>query len=1290
MDLLPHPKVGSGGVGPLEIPFVADTPYGGSSFWDFPQGHGFGDRWITLPATRLAALAQSWLFFGTISEFLGRQLDYRDFRTFPRGVALDDRRHHEPSNVTLRPLIPLLDEWLRLRKQESTAGGTERTPSWRRPLHLYQLATFLDKVFHLAEDFEQLSQGHIFPIPAIVLSVKILCITLSGLCDQVRVETGKPPPMAWPRLSSRRPCADPLKSSLPSSQLLLDMFQQHGWCPFQVGKITSTYNYAVAYYMTRIFQRFSTKRSHRGCSETECVAGNITDLDTYQPMHSEPSCRCRHLSVRTDQIRDIILQGGIPLVRVKVSPRKRPSIRVVRMAPWKTPFVAFSHVWGDTGLGNPRANSLPKCQLSRLQDWADNSGITMNEVGDLDGVKRRKRRYFWIDSLCIPAGRPADEARIEAINKIPAVFQAAERVTVLDEAFLKISKASTEPCELSARLSVSPWSSRCWTYLEASLNSERLEVRCSDRSFNPFWDGHEQLRPPQKQSKFGTAATLFSRSVPKESLTSKPLLERIPRQGDATIHITRNLIGNTLLRPLTRELRSSFCIPAVKRRAAAGGLRIEKPDLCTAFMHAWEELSKRSTTIPEDKHIILATLLGFNTQPVQRLSDPEDRMAAILGNMDGVPLSLFLSNARSRRGTNNGNNQHHAWIPLSPSAKTRLATMASSQYTNLRSDPATGDLYFPNNRISRREMSTLIILPQMISGICDNVLDFRVQDPSDGLGRTYTVRSDHPVGLQSSPGKSDSYCLIMKRSSQAPSSSSNGKGEKTHGALFRIQKISALTSGPVLEKVIGATYGGGRSSSSLWKDSGFGPSDVGLLLNLRSEYNGPSMTVRVRYECHVTVEQDIDAPAEFDFGFDVGQDRDGNLEDCKLLEAASLPPKWQMVLGRDGPPAAELTSHSPSYIESTSSPPILTTFLLTALDGLVAAGSVSMAFAICFTLLPLHLLSPLSSIAIVLKLTLHVVSIIQLLLSDEDDNAEKSTIYDMLHLITVAVYTISRVVSAGSGAKLSILDKVFIFWSFIGHTVNILARVLVTRYFVVPHLWHEYLAGFDGGHLRHSHNTESSRFKAERAKSSLGRSRDILSPLSDIGSDDVPAAETFLIPPWDSNLYPLSRQQASYGRSEKHRHQDFPWESPYDNEPSGTYPSPMDVYHPDIHSSVTPGRNKSNLKESQGLGRISFPAWSRLSNLLSLGKIMPHFRNGLEMLSSPERGDRNKDTAGIFSIRRKMVRDKQKQKQQRRKLRTDSMVVELTDTEADIEYDGYDRSSWRSGSYLLAETRSGR
>ncbi|KAM7219903.1 hypothetical protein V8F06_004758 [Rhypophila decipiens] len=1229
MDLLPHPRSDSGGIGQLDVPCVADTPYSGSDFWDFPQTHGFGDRWITLPAPRLASLAQSWLFFGTISEFLGRQIDYREFKSFRRGFAFDDRGHPEGSNISSKSLIPLLEEWSGLRKQRSEITGMKAVTFWRHPLQsivptkdsrldnpnnlpgdsdLHQLAGFLDKVFDLAEDFEQLSQGHIYPIPVIILSVKVLCITLSGvLREQYQLENGNREPMSWPGTSFRGPGATSEASCLPTSQLLLDMFQQHGWCPFHVGKIMSTHNYAVVYYFTRLYRGFSADLSHRGCSETECTASNTRDFEAYRPTHTDPSCQCRHLSVQPDHIRDIILEGGIPLVRVNSSTRRRPSIKVVKMTPWTTPFVAFSHVWQNTSLGNSRANSLPKCQLSRLQTWAD-----FPEPQPLQTTSKRKQshhRYFWVDTLCIPAGDSTNEARIQAINNIPAILQTAERVVVLDKSFLETSIASAEPCELTARLSVSPWGSRCWTYLEASLGAEGLEVQCMDGTFRPDSMDDQQRQTadptPQNLSIVHITRTLIAKLAPFRASTPSDfslLRTQNLRDGPTTTTATEALIKNTLIQPLRRELQSPLQIKSVKRRTT-GTVAVESPDLCTIFIHAWNELSKRSTTLPQDKQIILATLLGFNTQPIQRMVDPQERMATILGNMDGLPISLFLSpNLNSQITNGSSSNQ---WIPPYPSPKTRLTSMKSSQYTNMRSDNLTGDLYFPNNRISRRAVSMLIIRPPEGSLAPGSSDEIRIRDRSDKREMIYTVKLTNHGCKSSSTDGSEAYCLLFRRISRRAQLSYEEPRVKETGSLFRIRRIVQGTSDPDPE-MEGQVYGRSASSLSLWKSTTslgvsaslptptgvqlefprgssiginktFGISDLSLLLSQQHQHYGPAMAVRVAYECPVTVTPDVkDTP--FNFGFSPDAESDGNHENSKLLDATPLPPNWQMVLERDGPPPPRLGSHLPSYQATMAIPPISTTFLLTAIEGLVAAGSVSMSLAICFTLLPLHMLSPLSSISVVLKLVLHSVSIIQLLLFDEDSPSQKtrharsllstlwnkSYVYDLLHLVIVAIYTVSRVTATGRGSKLNILDKSFIYWSFLGHTVNILARMLVTRYLVMPRLWSQYLASFDGvSEQTHSSGLQGPSMSSqpqplEKWKGGI----EVSSRRFGEVSDDDELASGLLVPPWE----PHSR-----------KHPVSPWDVNSHHRDETTYPYPMEVSRND----------HTNTPQRKGVYRVS-------------------------------------------------------------------------------------------------------
>ena len=60
--------------------------------------------------------------------------------------------------------------------------------------------------------------------------------------------------------------------------------------------------------------------------------------------------------------------------------------------------------WSD-GLGNPRENSLPKCQLSRLQAMVN--ALYPDEIHPV---------RFWMDTLCVPVGKEHKDLRKKSIS----------------------------------------------------------------------------------------------------------------------------------------------------------------------------------------------------------------------------------------------------------------------------------------------------------------------------------------------------------------------------------------------------------------------------------------------------------------------------------------------------------------------------------------------------------------------------------------------------------------------------------------------------------------------------------------------------------------------------------------------------------------------------------------------------------------------------------------------------------------------------------------------------------
>ncbi|KAL3459181.1 hypothetical protein BJX64DRAFT_206673 [Aspergillus heterothallicus] len=127
-------------------------------------------------------------------------------------------------------------------------------------------------------------------------------------------------------------------------------------------------------------------------------------------------------------------------------------------------YVAISHVWAD-GKGNPRANTLPLCQIARIQHliegvtWEGRKPVPSNP-NESNGVG------FWMDTLCLPA---VDKHRKGiAIASMRHVYSHARAVLVLDD-WIQEVPSSAPPLEILARIYTSNWLKRLWTHQEGFL-----------------------------------------------------------------------------------------------------------------------------------------------------------------------------------------------------------------------------------------------------------------------------------------------------------------------------------------------------------------------------------------------------------------------------------------------------------------------------------------------------------------------------------------------------------------------------------------------------------------------------------------------------------------------------------------------------------------------------------------------------------------------------------------------------------------------------------------------------
>ncbi|TLD32551.1 hypothetical protein E2P81_ATG05527 [Venturia nashicola] len=140
------------------------------------------------------------------------------------------------------------------------------------------------------------------------------------------------------------------------------------------------------------------------------------------------------------------------------------------------PYFAVSHVWSD-GLGNPQGNSLPRCQLLRIESMAKSIGgnTRVHQVSKAYSTTAYKHGTvaFWFDTLCIPVQPRYQHLRDFSIQKMQEIYLAAGGVLVLDPDLWRLSSRAPK-VEVMSRVMTSGWRSRLWTFQEGMLANELL------------------------------------------------------------------------------------------------------------------------------------------------------------------------------------------------------------------------------------------------------------------------------------------------------------------------------------------------------------------------------------------------------------------------------------------------------------------------------------------------------------------------------------------------------------------------------------------------------------------------------------------------------------------------------------------------------------------------------------------------------------------------------------------------------------------------------------------------
>lgn len=420
----------------FKVPLASNIiPYDNQDFKQFPHRHGY--RWGTMhncSSEEIQTLLQSWLYFGLLSEFLG----------VPNIIATLTQPTFPPENAqsVLFVASQTLDELL-LSWQKNMNAVSKRS----KPLAKSRLMSLDSDVVHAYKACEMLEVALPIcaesPIPEILLSIKLLIIKLRGLITQYRGIPDGRTTVFTKGVYSITP---------PAAKLIADVMQDAGWCPFQIQELMCILDYASFYFISLIPRVSIGGISHTACTTVKCIANDV-DPNNYTSRHVRDNCRCDFIAPPTGQVTSIIADGGIPLVRIQSTGLGGLQL-VVEKAKSTSRYIAISHVWSD-GLGNPKSNALPQCQLDALAKHFDNQA-------NLDRAASARNRHnshfspegshtaFWMDTLCIPVGQDALSSglRTKAINQMAAIYAGAAEVFVLDSMLQRIRLDSSSSAEI--------------------------------------------------------------------------------------------------------------------------------------------------------------------------------------------------------------------------------------------------------------------------------------------------------------------------------------------------------------------------------------------------------------------------------------------------------------------------------------------------------------------------------------------------------------------------------------------------------------------------------------------------------------------------------------------------------------------------------------------------------------------------------------------------------------------------------------------------------------------------
>ena len=421
-------------------------------------------------------------------------------------------------------------------------------------------------------------------------------------------------------------------NKIPNSyRPLVLLMSERLWCPAEIVRMLRTYHCSTVWYMIGL--KDHTPRCEwtnpSSClpdpeSSLGCITRQMKDSD-YTARHVTPDCTCA--SVRPDmaQVSAILRDGGLPLIRCTVTDSSKFTLKVVRAKRNQT-HIAISHVYSN-GIAIPGQNQIFECQLmslfgymvkahersrSRRLPW-----VYLPRSWRHTRIARRKTLNFWIDTFCIPWSASSEQElwslRKKAISLIEPVFAGAYAVIIADTSLRTLEPSDRPIIEISARIAISSWMTRSWTFLEAAVRREVPAYLCVG----------SQLISLDK--------VMLKSSAGKE-------------------------LRNNISRMLYTDLQWNFI--------NFGVIWCYEKKLITqqyTFITMWNVLADRTTSQAGAEWGILAALLGYSMGEVLSLSK-DQRPQAVLRGLERVPTSFFFKKIRRSPHLDD---RRSRWLPTS-------------------------------------------------------------------------------------------------------------------------------------------------------------------------------------------------------------------------------------------------------------------------------------------------------------------------------------------------------------------------------------------------------------------------------------------------------------------------------------------------------------------------------------------------------------------------------------------------------------------------------------------------